>query len=119
MNSDLRYLILLNVALIAVSGYAAYKSYLSGGTNPKWLDLAAIESTIQTGDSEEMRELATTLATGLENRVQAVRNDRRRSAVLFGVTTLIAATNLWLIVWIYRKSRHGLYIEDGVMLHKE
>ena len=119
MSSDLRYLIFLNIFLIGISAYAAFISYRKSETNPKWYDATAIEEVVSRGNVEELTKLTTTLSAGLENRIAAVRSDRKRVALLAGFTVVVACSNLWLIIWLYRKSRKGLYLQDGVMLESE
>ena len=116
MTSDLRFLIFLNFLLVAICAYAAFGLIRSNSGTPDWFGPEGIEKKIADADEEKLRELAAILAAGLENRIAAVNSDRRRIGILLGFTALVAGYNLWLLFFLYQKSRRGLYLRDGVMI---
>ena len=119
MTSDLRYLVFLNLVLVAIMSYAAITTFQRSQNSPKGFDRTSIEARIEAADATELKELSSTLTSAVENRIGAVQDLRKRVAILLGFGAIVAGSNLWMIFWILRKSRRGLYVRDGVMLETQ
>jgi hypothetical protein len=116
MKADLRFLMALNAALIGIAILAIAK--LVALTPPQQDFTADIKWLNQAPSVSAAVESAGTIAKKAMRRGETIKKERKLSAILGGFAGFVGATNLFYMIWLYRKMKAGVYLQDGVELQK-
>ncbi len=117
MMPDLRFLLFLNAALIAIGGVALFKLITVPAPKPNLTEL--VDRVKKASYIEQAIEEAGFIAKLATKRAERIFEERRFSAIICGFGAFVGATNLFYFVILYRKTKNGAYFQNGVELTKE
>jgi hypothetical protein len=116
MKSDLRFLISMNVGMVGFALLVTGKALVFKSPEP---DFTRLMERVKTSENiGQAVEHAGFIAKIAHKRAERIKEEKQMVAILGAFSAFIAGMNLCFFVHFYKKSKKGIWLQDGAELEK-
>jgi hypothetical protein len=116
MKPDLRFLIFMNSALLVIAIYAVLRFLTL--TAPQSDFGSQIERLKGSSSIEQAVESADMIAKVANRRGERIKTERKMTEILGAFSAFVCGLNLYFLIWFYRKTKKGIYLQNEIEIQK-